>query len=119
MPRAKGGVKTRKRHKKYLKAASGYIGGRGNLYRQARETVERAGVYAYRDRRVKKRTFRSLWITRINAAARELGINYSQFMNGLKKAGVLLDRKIMADLAVADAQAFSALVDSARQGLAA
>jgi len=119
MPRAKGGVKARKRHKKYLKQASGFIGGRGRLYRQARETVERGLVFAYRDRKVKKRNFRSLWIVRINAAVRTAGMSYSQFMNGLKKANVMLDRKVMADLAVNDPKTFDELVDAARKGLAA
>jgi len=119
MPRAKGGVKARKRHKKYLEKASGYIGGRGRLYRQARETVERGLVFAYRDRKVRKRNFRSLWIIRINAAARMAGMTYSQLMNGLRKANVTLDRKIMADLAVSDPKAFGEIVDVARKGLAA
>ena len=119
MPRAKGGVKARKRHKKFLKAAKGYFGGRNRLYRQARETVERGGVYAYRDRRVRKRMFRSLWIVRISAAVRAAGLSYSQFMGGLKKAQVGLDRKIMADLAVKDPQAFGRLIDVAKSSLAA
>ncbi|MFQ5520944.1 MAG: 50S ribosomal protein L20, partial [Candidatus Methylomirabilia bacterium] len=100
MPRVKGGVKTRRRHKKILKQAKGYVGGRHRLYRTAKETVLRAGAFAYRDRRVKKRQFRSLWIIRINAAARALGLSYSVFMTGLKRAGITLDRKILAELAV-------------------
>lgn len=119
MPRTKGGFKSRRRHKKYLKAAKGFRGGRRRLYRQARETVERAGAYAYRDRRVRKREFRRLWIVRINAAVRAVGLSYSQFMNGLKKADVLLDRKVMADLAVNDPRAFTELIETARRGLAA
>jgi len=119
MPRAKGGFKTRRKHKKVLKAAKGFVGGRRRLYRQAKETVDRAGVYAYRDRRVKKRVFRRLWILRINAATRALGLSYSQLIAGLNKADVKVDRKIMADLAVNDPQAFGELVETARQGLAA
>lgn len=119
MPRVKGGVKTRRKHKKVLKAASGFVGGRRRLYRQAKETLDRAGVYAYRDRRVKKRMFRRLWIVRINAAVRAAGLSYSQFMNGLKKAEVTLDRKIMADMAVRDPKGFNELVETARKGLAA
>ena len=119
MPRTKGGVKTRRKHKKVLKAAKGFIGGRRRLYRQAKETLDRAGVFAYRDRKVKKRTFRRLWILRINAAARSLGMSYSQFINGLKKANVEMDRKVMADLAVKDPQGFSELVETAKKGLAA
>lgn len=114
MPRAKGGVKTRRRHKKILKKAKGYVGGRHRLYRTARETVLRAGAFAYRDRRAKKRRFRSLWIIRINAAARALGISYGAFMNGLKKAGIALDRKILAELAVTDPAAFAKLAETAR-----
>ncbi|MBI4241741.1 MAG: 50S ribosomal protein L20 [Candidatus Rokubacteria bacterium] len=114
MPRAKGGVKTRRRHKRILKKAKGYVGGRHRLYRTARETVLRAGAFAYRDRRAKKRRFRSLWIIRINAAARALGLSYSAFMNGLKKAGVTLDRKVLAELAVADPGAFAKLAETAR-----
>jgi len=114
MPRAKGGVKTRRRHKKVLKKAKGYVGGRHRLYRTAKETVLRAGAFAYRDRRAKKRQFRSLWIIRINAAARALGLSYSAFMNGLKRAGITLDRKILAELAVADPGAFAKLAETAR-----
>ena len=114
MPRAKGGVKTRRRHKKVLKKAKGYVGGRHRLYRTAKETVLRAGAFAYRDRRAKKRQFRSLWIIRINAAARALGLSYSAFMNGLKKAGIALDRKILAELAVVDPGAFAKLAETAK-----
>ncbi|MFQ5520645.1 MAG: 50S ribosomal protein L20 [Candidatus Methylomirabilia bacterium] len=114
MPRVKGGVKTRRRHKKILKRAKGYVGARHRLYRSARETVLRAGAFAYRDRRVKKRQFRSLWIIRINAAARALGLSYSAFMTGLKRAGITLDRKILAELAVKDPDAFAKLAATAR-----
>jgi large subunit ribosomal protein L20 len=114
MPRAKGGPKTRQRRKKVLKKAKGYFGGRRKLFRTAKETVLRAGVFAYRDRRRKKRLARSLWIVRINAACRELCVSYSVFMNGLKKAGVLLDRKILAELAMNDPGAFAKLAEKAK-----
>lgn len=114
MSRVKGGVKTRRRHKKFLKMAKGYVAGRGNLYRTARETVERAGVFAYRDRRVKKRAFRSLWIVRINAAANAAGMSYSQFMGGLKKQGIELDRRVLADLAADDIASFNKLVEQVK-----
>ncbi len=114
MPRAKGGAKTRQRRKKVLKKAKGYFGGRRKLYRTAKETVLRAGAFAYRDRRQKKRLARSLWIVRINAACRELGVSYSVFMNGLKKAGVMLDRKILAELAMNDPSAFAKLAEKAK-----
>jgi len=114
MPRAKGGPKTRQRRKKVLKQAKGYWGGRRRLYRAAAETVTRALAFAYRDRRAKKREFRALWIIRINAGCRALGLSYSAFMNGLKKAGVTLDRKILAELAVTDPAAFARLVETAR-----
>ncbi len=114
MPRAKGGSKTRQRRKKILKKAKGYVGGRGRLYRTAAETVLRAGAFAYRDRRRKKREARALWIVRINAACRPLGLSYSRFMTGLKKAGVLLDRKILAELAVRDPQTFARLAETAK-----
>ena len=117
MPRAKGGSKTRQRRKKVMKMAKGYVGGRGRLYRSARETVERALAFAYRDRRVKKRTFRGLWITRISAAAKLNGISYSQLMNGLKKAGVQLDRKVLAEVAMVDASGFSQLAITAKSHL--
>ena len=114
MSRVKGGIKTRRRHKKYLKLAKGYVGGRSKLYRTARETVERAGVYAYRDRRRKKRDFRRLWIVRINAAAKAAGISYSQFMHALKSQGVELDRKALADLAANQPEAFAQLVEQVK-----
>ena len=109
MPRVKRGTKTRRRHKKLLKLAKGNVGGRRRGYRQARETVEKGLVYAYRDRKVRKRDFRSLWIVRINAAARLHGLSYSRLIEGLKKAGVDLDRKVLADLAVRDPGAFGDL----------
>jgi large subunit ribosomal protein L20 len=114
MPRAKGGPKTRQRRKKVLKKAKGYVGGRRKLYRPAAETVLRAGAFAYRGRKQKKRRARSLWIVRINAACRQAGISYSTFMAGLKKAGVLLDRKVLAELAVADPPSFGKLAETAR-----
>jgi large subunit ribosomal protein L20 len=114
MPRAKGGAKTRQRRKKVLKKAKGYFGGRRKLYRTAKETVLRAGAFAYRDRRQKKRLARGLWIVRINAACRELGLSYSVFMNGLRKAGIALDRKVLAELAVNDPGAFAKLAERAK-----
>jgi large subunit ribosomal protein L20 len=114
MPRAKGGAKTRQRRKKVLKKAKGYFGGRRKLYRSAAETVLRAGAFAYRDRRQKKRRARSLWIVRINAACRLAGLSYSVFMNGLKKAGILLDRKVLAELAVRDPAGFGKLAETAK-----
>ncbi len=114
MPRARGGPKKSRRRKKVLKQAKGYFGGRHRLYRTAKETVLRAGAFAYRDRRQKKRRFRSLWIIRINAAARALGLSYSVLMSGLKKAGVALDRKILAELAVKDPAAFAKLAETAK-----
>jgi large subunit ribosomal protein L20 len=117
VPRAKGGSKSRQRRKKIMKAAKGYVGGRGRLYRSARETVERSLAFAYRDRRVKKRTFRGLWITRIGAAAQLNGISYNQFINGLKQAGVELDRKILAEIAVLDMPAFGQLAERAKSRL--
>lgn len=119
MPRAKGGPKTRRRHKKTMKAAKGYVGGRRKTYRQARETVERGLTYAYRDRKQRKRDFRGLWITRINAAAREHGLSYSRFMAGLKAAGVTVDRKILAALALDDTRAFTELATLAKSQLPA
>jgi large subunit ribosomal protein L20 len=118
VPRVKGGPKSRRRRKKILKLAKGYVGGRGRLYRSARETVERALAFAYRDRRVRRREFRGLWITRINAAARLSGLSYSEFISGLKRAGVELDRKVLADLAVSDAPAFTRIVELAKTHLA-
>ena len=114
MPRAKGGAKTRRRRKKVLKKAKGYVGGRHRLYRTAAETVLRAGAFAYRDRKQKKRRARALWIARINAACRQAGVSYSKFMAGLKKAGILLDRKVLAELAVADPPAFAKLAETAK-----
>lgn len=119
MPRTKGGSKSRQRRKKIMKMAKGYVGGRGRLYRSARETVERSLAFAYRDRRVKKRTFRGLWITRIGAAARLNGLSYNQLIKGLKQAGVELDRKMLAELAVADLPAFGQLAQCAKSHLSA
>ena len=119
MPRTKGGSKSRQRRKKIMKLAKGYVGGRGRLYRSARETVERALAFAYRDRRIKKRTFRGLWITRIGAAAKINGLSYNQLMTGLKQAGVELDRKILAEIAVADMSAFGQLAQTAKSHLSA
>lgn len=110
MPRVKRGVTARARHKKVLALAKGYRGRRKNVYRIAKQAVMRAGQYAYRDRRTRKRVFRSLWITRINAAAREHGISYSRFIAGLNKCAVGLDRKVLAELAVNDKPAFAAIV---------
>ena len=117
MARVKRGVTARARHKKTLKAAKGYYGRRKNVYRAAIQAVEKAGQYAYRDRRRKKRNFRSLWIQRINAAARHLGLTYGRFISGLGKAGIEVDRKILADLAVREPQAFASLVDKAKAAL--
>ena len=119
MPRVKRGVIARARHKKVLKAAKGYRGRRKNVYRVAKQAVMKAGQYAYRDRRQKKRQFRTLWIARINAGARELGLTYSRFMNGLKKASVEVDRKVLADLAVFDKAAFAQFVEIAKKAIAA
>lgn len=117
MPRVKTGVTAHARHKKILKLAKGYRGARSKQFKKANETVMKAGQYAYRDRRVKKREFRRLWIARINAAARMNGISYSKLICGLTKAGVSIDRKMMADLAVSDAAAFSKLVDIAKENI--
>ena len=114
MPRVKRGVAARARHKKVLKLAKGYYGARCRVYRVAKQAVIKAAQYAYRDRRQKKRDFRSLWIIRINAAARECGLSYSAFMHGLKKAEVIIDRKVLADLAVRDKAAFSILAEQAK-----
>lgn len=111
MPRVKRGVIAHARHKKILKLATGYRGRRKNVYRIAVQAVTKAGQYAYRDRRQRKRQFRALWIARINAAAHECGLSYSRFMNGLKKAAIALDRKILADLAVRDKPAFAELAN--------
>ena len=114
MPRAKGGAKTRQRRKKILKKAKGYVGGRRKLYRTAAETVLRAGAFAYRGRKQKKRLARGLWIVRINAACRQAGLSYSVFIAALKKAGILLDRKVLAELAVSNPQAFAKLAETAK-----
>lgn len=119
MPRVKRGTKARNRRKKIMKLAKGNVGGRRKLYRQARETVEKGLTYAYRDRRVRKREFRALWIVRINAAARANGLSYSQFISGMKQAGIEMDRKVLADLAQRDADAFGQIVDKAKAALAA
>jgi large subunit ribosomal protein L20 len=118
MPRVKSNVVRLKRKKQVMKAARGAFGARSKLWGPAKETVERGWRYAYRDRRNRKRDFRRLWITRINAAARMNDLSYSAFMNGLRKAGIEVDRKILADLAVRDEQAFSALANAARAALA-
>jgi large subunit ribosomal protein L20 len=118
MSRVKRGVTARARHKKVLKLAKGFRGRRGNVYRVAKEAVMKAGQYAYRDRRAKKRVFRALWIARINAAARGLGITYSQFANGLKKANIQIDRKVLAQLAVSDEAGFAAIVGQVKAALA-
>jgi large subunit ribosomal protein L20 len=114
MPRVKRGVAARKRRNRILNEAKGYYGARSKLFKTAREAVERGWRYAYRDRKQRKRTFRALWITRINAAARENGLSYSRLINGLKLANVEVDRKILAQLAVTDPQAFGALADLAK-----
>ncbi len=117
MPRVKRGVVARARHKKVLKQAKGYYGARSRIYRVAKQAVIKAGQYAYRDRRQRKRQFRALWIARINAGSRSCGLSYSLFMNGLKKASIGLDRKVLADLAVFDKDAFSQLVTTAKSNL--
>ncbi|SFH35114.1 large subunit ribosomal protein L20 [Desulfotomaculum arcticum] len=117
MPRAKSSVVSRKRHKKILKLAKGYRGSKSKLFRVANQQVMKSLVYAYRDRKARKRDFRKLWIARINAAARNNGMSYSRFMNGLKKAGVDINRKMLADLAVNDSRAFGQLVDMAKSKL--
>ena len=116
--RVKRGVAAHRRHKKYLDLAKGFRGGRSKLYRTAREAVERSLVYSYRDRKVRKREFRKLWILRINAAARENGLSYSRFMDGLKKADIVLDRKVLADLAVRAKEDFAKLAELAKAKLA-
>ncbi|MBT7437019.1 MAG: 50S ribosomal protein L20 [Cellvibrionales bacterium] len=118
MPRVKRGVTAHRRHKKILKLAKGYYGARSRVFRVATQAVTKAGQYAYRDRRVKKRTFRALWITRINAQSRVEGIGYSRLIAGLKKANIDLDRRVLADLAVHDKAAFSAIVQQAKAALA-
>ena len=117
MPRVKRGVTARARHKKVLDLAKGFRGRRNNVYRVAKQAVMKAGQYAYRDRRNKKRVFRSLWIARINAAARQNDMTYSQFIHGLKKAQIDMDRKVLADLAVFDKPAFAAIVAKAKAAL--
>lgn len=119
MPRVKRGTKARARHKKTMKLAKGYVGGRRKQYRQARETVERGLVYAYRDRRVRKREFRGLWIVRINAGARQHGLSYSQFMHGLRLEGIDLDRKVLADIALRDPAGFAEIAARAKARVAA
>ncbi|CAG0970085.1 MAG: 50S ribosomal protein L20 [Rhodocyclales bacterium] len=119
MPRVKRGVTAHARHKKVLDQAKGYRGRRGSVYRIAKQAVMKAGQYAYRDRRQRKRQFRSLWIVRINAAARELGLTYSVLMNGLKKASIEVDRKVLADLAVFDKAAFAQIANQAKASLSA
>jgi large subunit ribosomal protein L20 len=114
MPRVKGGQKTRQRRKKVLKMSKGYVGGRSRLYRTAVDAVHRALAYAYRDRKARKRDFRRLWITRINAAARLHGLSYSRLMDALRKAHIELDRKVLADLAVSDPSAFSKIAEMAK-----
>ena len=114
MSRVKRGVTAHARHRKVIKAAKGYYGRRKNTFRVANQAVEKAGQYAYRDRRTRKRNFRALWIQRINAAARENGLTYGRFINGLGKAGVEVDRKVLADLAVREPEAFKALVEKAK-----
>ncbi|OAJ33726.1 50S ribosomal protein L20 [Piscirickettsia salmonis] len=118
MARVKRGVIARARHKKVMKAAKGYYGARSRVFRVAKQAVTKAGQYAYRDRRQRKRQFRSLWIVRINAAARQSGLSYSRFINGLKKASVEIDRKVLADIAVFDQAGFKALVEQAKTALA-
>jgi len=118
MPRVKTGVVRRRRHKKILKLAKGFYSGRRKHFRKAKEQIERSLMYAFRDRKQKKREFRKLWIIRINAAARLNDMNYSTFMNGLHKSGIELDRKILADMAMNDAAAFSAVVDASKAALA-
>jgi len=117
MSRVKRGVTTHARHRKVIKAAKGYYGRRKNTFRTANQAVEKAGQYAYRDRKARKRTFRSLWIQRINAAARQHGSTYGRFMDGLNKAGIEIDRKVLADLAVHEPDAFEALVTQARNAV--
>ncbi|EDY87355.1 ribosomal protein L20 [gamma proteobacterium HTCC5015] len=119
MARVKRGVTARARHKKVLAKAKGYYGARSRVYRVAKQAVIKAGQYSYRDRRQRKRQFRQLWIVRINAGARSNGLSYSQFMNGLKKAEIALDRKVLADLAVNDKATFTQLVEKAKSSLAA
>ena len=118
MPRVKRGVTARARHKKVIAQAKGFRGRRNNVYRIAKEAVMKAGQYQYRDRRARKREFRALWIARINAAVREHGLSYSVFMSGLKRAGIEIDRKVLADLAVHDKAAFTKIAEQAKNSLA-
>ena len=118
MARVKRGVTAKARHKKILKAAKGYYGARSRVYKVAKQAVIKAGQYAYRDRRQRKRQFRALWIVRINAQARECGLTYSQFMNGLKKASIEIDRKVLSDMAVFDKDAFAVIAEKAKAALA-
>ena len=118
MPRVKRGVVAHRRHKKVLKQAKGYYGARSRIFRVAKQAVTKAGQYAYRDRRQRKRQFRALWITRINAQSRANGLSYSRLINGLKKADIALDRRVLADLAVHDKTAFTAIVEQAKAALA-
>src|SRR6187401_2992112 len=118
MPRVKRGVTARARHKKVLALAKGFRGRRGNVYRIAKQAVMKAGQYAYRDRRTRKRVFRQLWIARINAASRGQGLTYSKFMAGLKKANIEIDRKVLSDMAINDPAAFSSIVDKVKAQLA-
>ncbi|MDA8364284.1 MAG: 50S ribosomal protein L20 [Acidiferrobacterales bacterium] len=117
MPRVKRGVTAHARHKKVLGRAKGYFNARRKVYRVAKQAVDKAGQYAYRDRRVRKRDFRALWIARINAAARECGLSYSRFINGLQRAAIAVDRKVLADIAVHDKHAFSVLAEKAKASL--
>ena len=117
MSRVKRGIRTRARHHEILKQAKGYFGHKSKLFKVANQAVLKSGNYAYRDRKQKKREFRKLWITRINAAARLNGLSYSKFMNGLKKAGVELDRKVLSDIAITDPKGFAALVEQAKGAL--
>ena len=117
MSRVKRGIRTRARHHKIIKQAKGYFGKKSKLFKVANQAVLKSGSYAYRDRRQKKRDFRKLWIARINAAARQNGMSYSKFMNGLKVAGVELDRKVLSDIAISDPKAFAALVEQAKAAL--
>jgi len=119
MARVKRGVTARKRHKKVLKLAKGYSGARSRVFRVAKQAVTKAGQYAYRDRRQRKRQFRALWIARINAAARMNEMSYSRFINGLKKSNVMIDRKVLADIAVHDKDGFARIAEMAKAGLAA
>ena len=118
MSRVKGGAAAHARHRKIIKKAKGYYGRRKNTFRVANQAVEKAGQYAYRDRRARKRNFRALWIQRINAAARDAGLTYARFINGLGRAGIEVDRKVLADLAVKEPEAFKALAEKAKAALA-